>query len=131
MEILVVVVIIGLLAAIIVPNVIGRIDEAKVVRAKADVKSLATAVKLFKKDTGRYPTQREGLEALVEEPPDVDGWRGYVEGVDSVPRDPWGNEYRYFVSDGVPAFEIVSYGADGKPGGERDDADISSAELGK
>ncbi|MFO7892089.1 MAG: type II secretion system major pseudopilin GspG [Longimicrobiales bacterium] len=128
-EVLVVVVIIGLLAAAIVPSVVGRIDEAKVVRARADVRSLATAVRLFKKDTGRYPTQQEGLGALLEAPPDVEGWRGYLEGRRTVPRDPWGNEYHYFLTGGVPPFEIVCYGADGRPDGEGDAADISSAEL--
>ncbi len=129
-EVLVVVVIIGLLAATILPSVIGRIDEAKVVRAKADLRSLDTAVKLFKKDTGRYPTPDEGLRALIEQPEDVSKWRGYLEGRRSVPKDPWDNEYQYFRRSGPgPAFEIVTYGADGKPGGEEDNADISTAQL--
>lgn len=130
-EVLVVVVIIGLLAAIIVPSVIGRIDEAKVVRAKSDVQALSTAVKLFKKDTGRYPRQDEGLKALIEKPGDVEDWKGYLEGRRAVPKDPWGKEYQYFLAEGgFPPFEIVSYGADGKPGGEDDAADITSADLG-
>ena len=130
-EILVVVVIIGLLAAVIVPSVIGRIGEAKVVRARADLQSLDTALKLFKKDTGRYPTQEEGLQALLQKPQDVQVWTGYLEGRRQVPKDPWGNPYAYFVTaGGTPPYEIITYGADGKPGGEGEDADISTATMG-
>jgi general secretion pathway protein G len=129
-EILVVVVIIGLLAAAIVPSVIGRVDEAKVVRARSDVRAIWTAVELFRQDTGRYPTPEEGLRALVEQPADVKNWKGYIEGRKSVPKDPWGREYQGFRNEGgIPPYEVVSYGADGKPGGEGYDADVSSAHL--
>ncbi len=129
-EILVVVVIIALLAAAIVPSVLGRIDEAKVVRARSDVRSLDTAVKLFKADTGRYPRQEEGLGGLIREPAGVENWKGYLEGRQGVPKDPWGNEYQYFRNEGgVPPYEIVCYGADGEPGGEDENADISSADV--
>jgi len=129
-EIMVVVVILGLLAAAIVPSVIGRIAEAKVVRAKSDIRALDTAVKLFKKDTGRYPLPHEGLKALIEQPEGEDNWKGYLEGRRHVPKDPWGREYQYFVYEGnVPPYEIVCYGADGVPGGEEEDADLSSANL--
>lgn len=132
MEVLVVVVILGLLAAVVVPNMVGRIDEAKRVRAKADIRSLSTAVKLFKRDTGRWPTPEEGLKALVEKPDDVTDWKGYLEGAGEVPTDPWGNPYRYFRrQDESHPFEIVSYGQDGEPGGENENADISSLDLDK
>ncbi len=130
-EVMVVVLIIGLLAAAVVPSVIGRVDEARLVRARSDVRALDTAVKLFKADVGRYPTQDEGLAALIEEPASAEGWAGpYLDGYAEVPRDPWHNAYHYFRNvGGSPPCEIVCYGADGKPGGSDDDADMSSAAL--
>jgi len=131
-EVMVVVVIIGLLAAVIVPSVFGRIGEAKVVRAKSDVRALDTAIKLFKADTGQYPTAGQGLRALIEPPADVTNWKGYLEGRKAVPKDPWGREYMYFRNEGgMPPYEILSYGADGKPGGQDENADISSSSVGE
>jgi general secretion pathway protein G len=126
-EVLVVVIILGVLAAIVMPSVVGHVDEARAVRAQADLRHLDTAVRLFRKDVGRYPTQTEGLDALAQAPPDVENWRGYLESGAELPRDPWGNQYRYFADPGGPEpFEIVCYGADGEPGGEGYSADLSS-----
>lgn len=127
---MVVIVILGILAAIIAPRIIGRTDEAKVTEAKVQMSNLETALKLYKLDNGSYPSTEQGLQALVEKP--VTGnipknWRegGYLE-KKKIPNDPWGNPFAY-VSPGVNAdYEIISYGADGVRGGEGFDADIES-----
>jgi general secretion pathway protein G len=128
-EIVVVVFILGLLAALVIPNVIDKIPDAEVATAKVQIKSLSSAVRTFRLDNGRYPTSAEGLSALIPPPPanlpryDPDG---YME-EEHVPEDPWHNPYAY-VSDGR-RFEIISYGRDGQPGGEGEDADLSSRRL--
>ena len=131
-EIMVVVVILGVLAAIIVPKFLGRPDEAKVTKAKVDIKSLEEALGLFKLDNGFYPSTEQGLKALVEKPeigriPEKFQAGGYLK---RVPNDPWGTPFVY-LSPGVQSrdFDLISYGADGQPGGEKFDADISSWEL--
>ncbi len=131
-EIMVVVVILGILAAIIVPRFLGRPDEAKVTKAKVDMKSLEEALGLFKLDNGFYPSTEQGLQALVSKPEIGRIPTRYSEGgyLKKVPNDPWGTPFVY-LSPGVnrPEFDIISYGADGQPGGESFDADINSWEI--
>lgn len=132
-ELMVVIVILGILAAVIAPRLIGRADEAKVTEAKVQITNLETALKLYKLDSGSYPTTEQGLSALVEKPTTgrVPGrWRdgGYLE-KKKVPKDPWGNEYVY-ASPGLHGdYDIISFGADGARGGEGFDADIESWNL--
>ncbi len=124
-ELMIVVVILGLLATIIMPKILGRPEQARRVKAKADIRSIQSALALFKTDTGRFPTTSEGLEALVNNP----GIKGYSSDgyLDSVPVDPWGNKYVY-MSPGVHSkdYDLMSYGKDGENGGADDDADIES-----
>jgi general secretion pathway protein G len=131
-EIMVVVVILGVLAAIIVPRFLSRPDEAKVTKAKVDIKSLEEALGLFKLDNGFYPATEQGLKALVSRPESgripakfPDG--GYLK---RVPADPWDTPYVY-LSPGREGrdFDLISYGADGQPGGEKFDADINSWDI--
>lgn len=131
-EIMVVVVILGILAAIVVPRLLSRPDEAKVTKAKVDMKGIEEALGLFKLDTGFYPSTDQGLKALVEKPttgliPTKYSADGYLK---KVPVDPWGNSYVY-ISPGLHShnFDLISYGADGQAGGEGFDADINSWEL--
>jgi general secretion pathway protein G len=131
-EIMVVVVILGILAAVVVPRLLSRPDEAKVTKAKVDMKSIEEALGLFKLDNGFYPGTDQGLKALVEKPqtgriPNKFPTDGYLK---KVPADPWGNAYVY-LSPGLhsSSFDLISYGADGQPGGEEFDADINSWEL--
>lgn len=132
-EIMVVIVILGILAGLIVPRIMGRPEEAKRTKARLQIESLETAVKLFKLDNGYYPTTEQGLQALVEQPESgriPKSWRkgGYLE-KGSVPKDPWGNEF-VFISPGVNGdYDVISYGADGTAGGEENDKDINSWEL--
>jgi len=130
-EIMAVLIIIGLLAAIAVKNFAGRTDQARVTTTKATLETLHEAVLLFKMDTGRYPTEEEGLQALVEQPADVDNWQpgGYLKSTE-VPKDAWGNDFVYMLEpeSGKP-FVIISYGADGQEGGEGYDADLYSTDA--
>lgn len=132
-ELMVVIVILGILAAIIAPRIIGRTDEAKVTEAKVQIANLETAFKLYKLDNGVYPTTEQGLEALIEKPTIgviPKKWReeGYLE-KRRVPLDPWGNPYIY-VSPGLHGdYDIISYGRDGVRGGKGFDADIESWNL--
>mgnify|MGYP001561238734 CR=1 FL=1 len=129
-EIMVVIVILGILAMYVAPKLMGRPDEAKQVRVKMDLASLETALKLYKLDNGIYPGTEQGLQALVLKPESgviPKKWRpgGYLE-KGKVPKDPWGNDLIY-LSPGLKGdFEIVSYGADGVPGGENENKDISN-----
>ncbi len=141
-ELMIVIVIIGILATLLIPRIMERPEEARRVKAKVDIKTIESALKLYKIDTGNYPTTEQGLEALIKKPdtsPVPNKWRegGYLEG-DAVPKDPWGNPYYYTASStsgtsGTSGrdYEIVSYGSDGQPGGTGKDADISSADLTK
>ena len=126
-EIMVVVIIIGLLVAIVAPNVIGRIDDAQVVRAKADIDAIGNALKFYRVDNFAYPTTEQGLEALVTKPndPTVRNWKpgGYLE---TMPRDPWGNPYQYLNPGNHGEVDVYSLGRDGQPGGEGLDADIGN-----
>jgi general secretion pathway protein G len=131
LEIMVVIVIIGILAALVVPNIIGRPDEARQIAAKQDVASLMQALKLYRLDNLRYPTTEQGLQALVTKPTTgliPPNWKpgGYVE---RLPKDPWGNPYQYLNPGVQGPIDVFSYGADGAPGGEGIDADIGSWNL--
>ena len=132
-EIMVVVVILGLLAGMIVPRYMGKTDEAKTIKAKVDIAAIETGLRMYKLDNGEYPTTEQGLRALVEKPvtepiPLKYNDRGYLE-KNKTPTDPWGREYRD-LSPGVhDDYDIISYGADGVPGGEGKDKDIKSWEL--
>ncbi|MBL8386799.1 MAG: type II secretion system major pseudopilin GspG [Hydrogenophaga sp.] len=125
-ELMVVLVIIGVLAALIVPNVLDRADDARVTAAKTDVNNLMQALKLYRLDNQRYPTSAQGLSALVAKPtaaPVPPNWRPYL---DKLPADPWNNAYQY-MNPGVHAeVDVLSFGADGQAGGEGKDADIGS-----
>jgi general secretion pathway protein G len=125
-ELLVVLTIIGVLAALIVPNVLSRAEEAKVTAARTDISNLMQQLKLYKLDNQRYPTAEQGLEALVHKPTAGSvppNWKPYI---DKLPNDPWGRPYQY-VNPGVKGeVDVFSYGADGQSGGEGNDADIGS-----
>jgi general secretion pathway protein G len=125
-EILVVLVIIGVLAALIAPNVLERASEAKVTAARTDVGSLVQALKIYKLDNGRYPTGEQGLEALMRKPttgPVPPNWKPYL---DKLPKDPWGNGYQYMNPGVKGEIDVFSFGADGQAGGEGANADIGS-----
>ena len=130
-EIMVVVVIMGILAALVVPKLMGRADDARIAAAKADIATIMQALRLYKLDNYQYPTTEQGLQALVIQPsagPAAPGWKagGYL---DKVPKDPWGNPYQY-LSPGVKGeIDVFSYGADGQPGGVGPNADIGSWDL--
>lgn len=130
-EIMVVVVILGILAAIVVPRFLDKPDEARMTRAAADIEAIEQALAMFKLDNGFYPTTEQGLEALVSKPetgriPKKYPERGYLK---NVPVDPWEAPYVY-LSPGVhDDIDIISYGADGEPGGDGSDADIESWNL--
>lgn len=128
-EVMVVVIILGVLAALIVPRVVGRTEEARAVAAKQDIASIMQAVKLYRLDNSRYPTTEQGLKALVEKPalePIPGNWKSYL---DRVPKDPWGNPYQ-MLSPGVHGeIDVFTLGADNQPGGSGADADIGSWDL--
>lgn len=127
-EIMVVIVILGLLAALVVPKLIGRTEEAKKTQARVQIKHVQQALELFKLDNGFFPGTDQGLEALVRVPDAGRIPKNYRKGgyIDRVPKDPWGNPYVY-VSPGTHGdYDISSYGADGVAGGEGEDADVNS-----
>jgi len=125
-ELMVVLVIIGVLAALIVPNVLDRADDARVTAARTDVNNLMQALKLYRLDNQRYPAAEQGLEALVRKPTTgtvPPNWRPYLE---KLPNDPWGRPYQ-FVNPGVKGeIDVFSFGADGQAGGEGPNADVGS-----
>ena len=125
-EIMVVVVILGILAAIVAPNVITRIDDASINRAKQDIRGIESALKLYYMDNSRYPPTDQGLEALTTQPndPSLRNWRGPY--LDRLPRDPWNNTYRYLYPGRNGEFDVFTYGADGQPGGEGINAEIGN-----
>ena len=130
-EILVVVSILAILGAMIVPKIMDRPSEARVVAVKHDIGAIIAALKLYKLDNGRFPSTEQGLKALVEKPatpPLTGNWKhgGYLE---KMPKDPWGNAYLYLAPGLKDEIEIISYGADGQSGGEGYDADINSNAL--
>ena len=131
LEVMVVVVILGILAALVVPRIISRPDEARVIAAKQDIASLLQALKLYRLDNQRYPTTEQGLQALTLKPttsPVPPNWKagGYVE---RLPKDPWGGVYQYWNPGVRGEIDVFSFGADGAPGGEGNDADIGSWAL--
>jgi len=129
-EVMAVVIIIGLLAAIVARNFMGATDKARVVTTKASLKAIDETVMQFKMDTGRYPTEDEGLMALIEAPADVEDYPqdGYLKSMNH-PVDAWKNEFIYIRYPERGPYDIVSYGADGLEGGEGYDADIHSVDL--
>ena len=128
LEIMVVVVIIGLLAAAVVPQLIGNVDRAAVGRAKQDVRQIENSLNLYRLDNFRYPTTSEGLEALVANPGEASApnWRQVLK---SVPRDPWDQPYHYASPGQHGDFDVFTYGADRQEGGEGVNADIGNWEL--
>jgi general secretion pathway protein G len=129
-EIMVVVVIIGLLAAIVAPNLMGNIDQAAINRARQDIRSIETALNLYRLDNFRYPSTEDGLQALVTNPGETTApnWKrgGYLR---QVPVDPWNNRYQYLYPGQQGEFDVFSFGADGQQGGEGVDADIGNWDL--
>jgi len=131
-EIMVVVIIIGLLAAVIVPQVISKVDEAKVAKAKSDIQALEAAITMFRLDNSKFPTTEQGLQSLVQQPtdPSIRHWRagGYIQ---RISKDPWGNDYQYvFPGSHGKEYDLFSMGADGQPGGDGLDADIGNWNIG-
>lgn len=124
-EVMVVVVILSILAAIIVPRIMDRPDKARMVKAQADIHALESALNLYRLDNHNYPTTDQGLDALVQKPADAPSWKegGYV---DHMPKDPWGRPYQYLNPGTHGAIDIFSLGADGQPGGEGKDADVGN-----
>jgi general secretion pathway protein G len=128
LEIMVVIVILGLLAALVVPKLIGRTEEAKQTQTLLQIKNIEQALQLFKLDNGFYPASEQGIEALVRAPEVGRIPKSYRKGgyLDRVPKDPWDNPYVYVSPGSERDYEITSYGADGVPGGDGEDADINS-----
>lgn len=126
-EIMVVVIIIGILAAIVAPNVIGRVDDARITATKSDIATIEGALKMYRLDNFSYPATQYGLDALVTRPSDpaIRNWNpeGYIE---RLSKDPWGNPYQYLNPGSHGTLDIYSFGADGKPGGEGVAADIGN-----
>ncbi|GAA5784986.1 type II secretion system major pseudopilin GspG [Chitiniphilus shinanonensis] len=130
-EILVVITILAILGALVVPKIMDRPNEARVVAAQQDIRTLIQALKLYKLDNGRYPSTEQGLRALIEKPsaaPVPNNWKngGYLE---KLPKDPWGGDYLYLNPGLKGEIDVMSYGADGQQGGEGFDADIGSWQL--
>ena len=125
-EVMVVIVILGVLAALVVPKVMSRPDEARVVAARQDISAIMQALKLYKLDNQRYPTAEQGLQALIAKPnsgPIPGNWKPYLE---KLPSDPWGRPYQYLNPGVKGEIDVMSFGADGQPGGEGKNADIGS-----
>jgi len=127
-EILVVLVLIGIVMGILGGNFIGRGEKAKADAAKIEIGQIGQALDLYKLETGRYPSSSEGLQALVTAPAGATNWNGPYWKKSSIPKDPWGNDYRYTSPGQKGAYDIVSLGADGKEGGDGTNKDISSAD---
>jgi general secretion pathway protein G len=128
-EVMVVVVILGILAAIVVPRVMDRPDAARITKAKADIRAMETALNLYKLDNFVYPNTDQGLQALVSKPsgtPEPRNWKQYM---DRLSKDPWGNEYQYLAPGIKGTVDIFSLGADGQPGGDGANADIGNWDL--
>jgi general secretion pathway protein G len=129
-ELMVVIVILGILAGLIIPRIMGRPDEARRAKARIQIENLETALKLYRLDNGHYPTTEQGLQALVQQPSvgvDTKNWRqgGYLE-KSKVPKDPWGKDFVYISPGTHGDYDLSSLGADGEPGGEGKDRDINS-----
>ncbi len=130
-EIMVVVVILAVLGALVVPNILDKVDQARVTRAQADIRAIGTALDLYRLDNFKYPTTEQGLQALVKQPndPTITNYpaHGYLQ---TIPKDPWNQPYLY-ASPGADGrdYDVLTYGRDGKPGGTGPDADISNSTL--
>jgi general secretion pathway protein G len=130
-ELMAVLIILGLLFALVAKNYVGQTDKARVITTKTNLKLLHSAVNEFKMDTGRFPTEDEGLKALVERPTDVQNWPpgGYIETTD-IPTDGWGREFIYRLApENDKPFVVISLGADGQEGGEGYDSDLLSTDA--
>ena len=128
-EVMVVVIILGILAAIVVPRVMDRPDDARITKAKQDIRALESALNLYKLDNFVYPTTDQGLDALVAKPagtPEPKNWKRYM---DRLPKDPWGEPYQYLSPGSKSDIDIFSLGADGQIGGEGANADVGNWEL--
>jgi len=130
MELMIVIIILGLLAALVMPNLTGKSEEAKQKLVCIQMKNISQALKMFKADNGRYPTTEEGLEALMKNPSPEDlpnyAKSGYLED-NNLPKDPWGHPFIYLEEDNNP--ELISLGADGKEGGNKENKDIRLSEC--
>jgi len=125
-EILVVIVLIGLVMGVLASNFIGKGEEAKRKLAKIEIDQIGQTLDLYKLETGRYPTTQEGLQALITAPSGVNNWNGPYWKKGTLPKDPWTNEYKYTAPGAHGAYDIISYGPDGKEGGDGPDKDITS-----
>ncbi len=128
LELLIVMIIIGLLAALIGPKMIGRVGESRQTVAKQQIEGFSSALEMYKLDTTKYPTQEQGLEALVTQPQGLTNWKGSYLKKKFIPKDPWGNAYVYTYPGEHGDYDIVSYGADGNSGGDGEDKDVASWE---
>jgi general secretion pathway protein G len=126
-EILVVLVLIGIVLGIVGGNFIGRGEKAKADAAKIEIGQIGQALDLYKLEIGRYPTTQEGLQALIQAPAGASNWNGPYWKKSTIPKDPWGNEYKYTSPGQSGPYDILSYGADGKEGGDGVNKDISSS----
>ena len=127
-EILVVLVLLAVIMSVVAGNYLGRGEKAKADAAKIEIGQISQTLDLYKLEVGRYPTTSEGLQALVSAPSGVNNWNGPYWKKQSVPKDPWGNEYKYTAPAASAPYEILSYGADGKEGGDGPNKDISSSQ---
>jgi general secretion pathway protein G len=127
-EILVVLVLIGIVLGIVGGNFIGKGEKAKADAAKIEIGQIGQTLDLYKLEVGRYPTTQEGLQALISAPAGAGNWNGPYRKKAVLPKDPWGNEYKYTSPGQAAPYEIMSYGADGKEGGEGANKDISSTQ---
>ena len=129
-EVIVVLVILGILASIVAPNVIGNVDKSRVVKAKQDIRAIESALQMYRVDNFQYPTTDQGLQALVQKPSgnEAKNWQkgGYIP---KLPKDPWQNEYQYISPGKSGDYDIYTLGADGSPGGSEYNADISNDDL--
>src|SRR5436190_12077837 len=125
-EILVVLVLIGIVMGIVGSNFLGRGEKAKADAAKIEIGQIAQSLDLFKLEVGRYPSSQEGLQALISAPAGINNWNGPYWKKQQVPKDPWGNEYKYAAPGQSGPYDIVSLGADGKEGGEGVNKDITN-----
>jgi len=127
-EILVVLVLIGIVMGIVGSNFLGRGEKAKADAAKIEIGQISQSLDLFKLEVGRYPSTQEGLQALIAAPAGVTNWNGPYWKKQSVPKDPWGNEYKYAAPGQSGPYDIISLGADGKEGGDGVNKDITNRE---
>lgn len=125
-ELLVVLVILGLIIGIVAPQAMKYVGSSRVKTAHIQLERISTILDLFHLDAGRYPTSEEGLEALINKPPEIETWNGpYIRRADAI-IDPWANPFEYIYPGEHADFDLVSFGADGRQGGEGQDADINS-----